>query len=277
MLKEAEVVVSGDEHVGSTMGIMPSCGITFKSGNKVLPNRLQEEMIGHWDAAWQRVAQSPKPRVLIRVGDIIEGLHNGMAQVWGTPLDQLEAAESLYSPLMQFFKHRFSVNGTPVHVGEEGCADEALAIRLGFDEVGGRRSNAQLRVSISGVLFDVSHEGPRAGSKIWNVGNSLRSFARDLVMRDVMANLTPPRVIVRAHGHRACHEHLEVDIGRHECVKVDAFLTPAWKARDDYAHKVSNYLHLSDVGLLAIHVSQGNVTGYRFDCLEFPDIGDVAV
>jgi len=272
MLLEAEISLVGDEHVGSVVGLIPSQGVMLKSGNRVSPNTLQTEIARHWDSFWDLRLKSPMPRVLFRVGDIVEGRHHDSPLSWGTPLDQLECAEGLYAPMMSAFQHWFSVNGTPVHVGEEGCADEALAVRLGFSEIGGRRSVAQARVSIAGTLFDVAHEGPRAGKLVWAIGNSLRNFARNIVMLDILSGRTPPRVIVRAHGHRKCHEYLDVD-----GVKVDAFLIPSWKARDDFGHKVSNYLHIADVGGLVIRVREGEIINWWFDCLEFSDVGEVSV
>lgn len=272
MLNEAEISFVGDEHVGSVVGLAPLQGVTLKSKNTITPNTLQLEIARHWESFWNLRMKSPMPRVLFRTGDIIEGRHHDSPQSWGTPFDQLECAEGMYAPLMSAFQHRFSVNGTAVHVGEEGSADEALAVRLGFDEIGGHRSVAQARVTIAGVLFDVAHEGPRAGNLPWTEGNALRGFARGIVMRDKLNGRIPPRVIVRAHGHKKCHVATSV-----EGIEVDAFLTPAWKARDDFGHKASNYLHLADVGGLVIRVKDGEILNFWFDCLEFSDVGETAV
>lgn len=268
MLGEAWVCVSGDEHSGSVDSLIPTAGVVLKSGNRILPNTLQTEIANHWAAYWERRLQLLGPRVLVRMGDCIEGRHHNSTESWGSELDQLECIESMYAPLMSGFEYALSVNGTAIHVGEEGCADEALANRLGFLEMGGRRSNAQIRPTIAGALFDIAHEGPRAGKMEWTKGNQLRSFARGMVIDDMAHCRKPPRVIIRAHGHHKCHETVRVNGW-----KVDAFLTPAWKARDGYAHKVASHLHLSDIGGLVIHIKDGEVVeeGTEFDCLELKD------
>lgn len=272
MLEEANLIPVGDEHTGSVVGLMAKGGFILPSGNTLGPNAFQDVILAQWNLFWEKQLISPRPRVLVRMGDAIEGVHHGSSQIWGTPFDQLGHIEGMYSPLMAAFTYRLSVNGTIVHVGDEGCADEALAKRLGFDEIGGRKSNYHIRPTIAGALCDIAHEGPRAGQMPHTEGNTLRSFARAMVYKDLAAGRRPPRIILRAHGHRKCHETVRV-----EDYVVDAYLTPSWQGRTSFGHKVSSLQVLADIGGTCIHIKNGQVIddGDPFDIVQFKDTPEI--
>ncbi len=272
MLDRAEVICVGDEHSGSTTGLMPLEGVILKDGNPILPNPIQEEVARFWAEFWERRKKSKWPKAVVRMGDGIDSLHHGSTQVWGTSGLHLDTLTQLYTPVRKMAKYAFSVNGTPVHVGDEGEADYALAQRLLFDKVGGRYSNYHARLTIAGVVFDVAHKGPSAGIYEQHRGNSLRNYAKSIIFTALRNHEVPPDVIVRAHVHRKAHETVHV-----EDWKTEAFITPSWQAKTEYAHHVTSVEHLADVGGLVLIVEKGRVVDNYFDCMTYDDTPEVHV
>src|SRR5512138_3672913 len=142
----AEVVCIGDEHVGSTTGLMPKEGVTLKDDNEILPSAIQYRIAEFFDEFWARRRRSRLPKVIIRMGDGTEGRHHDSSQIWGRPADHLRALEQLYARPREMAAYCYSVDGTDCHVGEQGTTDEQLAERLGFEKVGGNYSNPHIRV-----------------------------------------------------------------------------------------------------------------------------------
>jgi hypothetical protein len=58
-----------------------------------------------------------------------------------------------------------------------------------------------MRLTLAGLLFDVAHHGPMAGSRTWLRGNVARSYLRDRMERDFRRGYAVPRVYARAHAH----------------------------------------------------------------------------
>jgi hypothetical protein len=238
-----QVVLIGDTHVGSSMGLCPR-GYFADDGNEIKLNRLQEASLDHWSEFWKRRKAAKLPTVTILMADLIDGNHHGTSQLWTTDEQQMiEAAVMLLNPVAAFSHTVLGLRGTPAHVGASGKFDNAVCREIGARRVDGKSSAYHLKPVISGVQFDVAHHGPGVGKKVHTFGNAGRSFARNIFMLALMRKTPLPQVIVRAHVHKKLWETLH-DFG-HE---YHMLITPAWQWCTEYKYKIDTEDDIADVG-----------------------------
>ena len=270
------VVVYGDTHVGGTTALMPRSGIVLKDHEPVLPSPFQIEVIDFWNAFWDRRRTQFKQLkktlkdikfVVINMGDNREGVHHESSQVWGTPDQHTLVCIEINRPVRVMADYMFGVSGTVSHVGEEGDSDNMLADLLGYDEIYGRRCNYHIRPILSDVLLDIQHNGPSVGKLPYTIGNSLRNYARGILMTSLLKKHRPPRAIFRAHVHKKCHER--IDIENNIC---DAFITPSFgQLKTQYGHQVASEEYLSDIGGLWLILDRGEILAWDWDVLAIED------
>jgi len=147
--------------------------------------------------------------LLVHGGDAIQGTKyaNGLMDV-GLG-EQVEIAKANMEPWLDRAKRIRFVSGTPSHVQMDKVTAGALvASKLGHPDT---RAAHHLRIEIGGVLFDIAHHGPGAGSREWLEGNMARYYLRSRALKDInKLGVEPAAVYVRFHHHVWRHEPLEV-------------------------------------------------------------------
>jgi len=82
----------------------------------------------------------------------------------------------------------------------------------------------------------------------------------------------PPRVMARAHVHRKVHETVRLDE-----YETEAFITPSWQFKTEYAYKVNTLENVADVGGVVIRVEKGRILEAFFDCYQYSDTPEIHV
>jgi hypothetical protein len=263
------VAVCNDLHVGSPFAVCPARWL-LQSGNVFTPNEMQNAILAHWCACWQRVAQLRKGArlVVLVVGDTTEGLHHGSSQHITPRLDEQEAmAIAVIESALKLGKWRNRgdcirfVAGTAAHDGEGSQSLERIARNiLDVDANDGTRCvTDSLRISVNGVRFDVAHKpGSGPGSRTQTHGNAFGNWLRSLYLAGLEEG-AHPRYVLTAHHHQYLRRDVYTLRGS---VALTGFILPSWKVKDSYVYTVAPFA-LASVGMLAFDVQDdGRVTEY---------------
>ena len=260
-----QVVWISDLHVGSTVGLSP-CRWKIDEENIHKASKPQLKLYKFWTQFWTRRKKDGRPIIAIFGGDVVDGDHHNTLQIWtNDELTQVDAAVDLLKPVVNIAKKSYLLRGTTAHVGQSGRFDSLVARELGIP------AYYHLRLNVDGVVFDLAHHGPGVGKRIWNMGNSIRSYGRTIEMSHALTGRKPPDVVIRGHVHKSCHETLH---GRHT---TEIIVSPAWQLKTEYAHRVSTEDDLADIGGVVVGVYNGRVTDVEIDMMQFEQSESVAV
>ena len=274
MKKSAQVVVTSDHHIGSTVGLCPP-EVYLDDGGEYKQTKLQAEAWKFWDKdfwpyVWKQ-AQSRKT-ILVFNGDLVDGDHHATNQIWTKSVfEQVRVATDILVKHTERADASYIVRGTAAHVQPSGTAEEAIAQKVKSTRVGGApvgaRSIYHLMLNVYGVEMNIAHHGPNPGRRIWTHGNELRSYTRTIVLDGLISRgrgekVVPPDVLIRSHVHRKVQETCN-DYG-HVCL---SFVTPAWQRKTEYAHSIVSHEDISDVGGLIIDIDDGEITNAEFRIL----------
>ena len=274
MKKSAQVVVTSDHHVGSTVGLCPPV-VYLDDGGEYTPNRLQKEAWKFWEKEfWPTVWRRAKSRktILVFNGDMIDGDHHATNQIWSKSLfDQTRVATDIFVPHTEKADATYVVRGTAAHVQPSGTADETIAQKIKARRADGllvgARSVYHLMLNVYGIEMNIAHHGPNPGRRLWTYGNELRSYTRTIVLDGLISRgngiqAKVPDCLVRSHVHHRVSEVCK-DYG-HTCY---SFITPAWQWKTEYAHRVVSHEDIADVGGLIIDIDDGEITNAEFKLL----------
>jgi hypothetical protein len=275
--KSGQLVVVSDLHIGSKLGLMPPT-VELDDGNVVGQNSLQSLMWEFWTKEfWPEVAKRAKKRktVVVLNGDLVDGNHHGTNQIWSNdPIEQANVASEILAPISAKYK-TFVTRGTPAHVLASAASDEQIAREIGAakpDADRKIRSSYHLKLNVEGALFDVAHHGPGPGNRIWTFGNSLRGYARTIVLDALVQRQRPPDCIIRSHVHHKIWETVR-DYG-HRC---EAVITPAYQWKTEFGFKIHTHESVADVGGAIISIDDGKVSNVEFKLLTRSQSDNVGV
>jgi hypothetical protein len=279
--QSTQVVIISDLHVGSTLGLCPPV-VYLDDGGKYLPNELQKLSYAYWKKTfwpyvWKKAEKENRRTIVVCNAETIDGSHHGTNQIWSNqPSDQIDVAATVLDEAIHKADVRLFTRGTPAHVGESGAADEAVAKRCKATRPDGRKigplSTYHLSLNAGGVLLDISHQGPNAGSRMWTKGNGARSYARTIILDALVLHQKPPDVIVRSHYHKKLHETLR-EYGH----KTEMIVSPAWQWMTSYAFQVASFENVADIGGILISIDNGAVSDIEFKCLSVSQNDTVTV
>lgn len=262
------VAVVSDPHVGSKIGLAPP-RIDFDDGDSYEASQIQQEAWDYWKKDfWPFVWKKNRETVVVFNGDLIDGNHHGTNQIWSaSEIEQIRVAADLFDPIARKASSTYVVRGTPAHVMASGMADEAIArkIRANKSSPEGNRvatSSYHLKLNVGGVNLDIAHHGPNPGRRIWLYGNELRGYCRTIVLDALARNAKPPDAIIRSHVHHKVHETVR-DYGN----KCEAFITPAWQWKTEFAHRIVSHEDIADIGGLLIEIDGSEISNAYFRIL----------
>jgi hypothetical protein len=259
-----QVVQFGDTHVGSTMGLCP-IGYTADDGNEIHLNRLQEVLLDHWSDFWKRRFALRLPIVVLATGDLIDGNHHGISQLWTT--DEIQMRRAFVQVTQPYLNHRLvvdkiGVRGTPSHVGVSGKWDNDACEALGFRKIAGQSTSYHFVGTIAGVRFDIAHHGPSVGKYPHTRSNIATSYGRGLLSTRLLQGQEPPEVIIRSHVHRKIREYVTEPVSGRSAWLV---VTPAWQWATEFKHKIDTIDDIADVGGTSIIIENRRVAEVLFD------------
>ena len=257
MAKKGKLIVFvGDEHCGSSTGLMPPGEWQFDTGGSYNPSPAQNWIWEQWEKAWDMIATLRRGRKLIVVnnGDAVDGVHHGTREIITQNKNEQARIHCACMDWAMKKVHKFDelyyVRGTEVHVSdieEEIARDLGAEARYTNNGTDGSYVFDQLFLQPdigTEPLIDICHHGSGVGSRAWTKGNSFRSqlLSYYFFLRDT--DLTIPRYVIRAHLHtlvrRGIYDQRYI---------MEGMITPSFQLKTHFAHRIANMNPLSDIGL----------------------------
>jgi hypothetical protein len=223
-----KVVVVGDLHCGSTVGLLPPGFVTLE-GQEVRQSALQAWTWARWVefGDWARGVVGDEPYALVVLGDATEGIHHGGRQtISPEPADHVRAAEMALTPLADGADPVIVVTGTECHTGS---TEHGLAMALGAvpDPNTGRPAWDRAMVTVNGCLVCMTHHIGTT-SRVWLQGTRMSVYLANLQMECMRAGHPVPRMLVCGH----CHVFNVFEA--HGAMSVTI---PSWQSLTRFGHK----------------------------------------
>jgi hypothetical protein len=258
---DAVIVVTSDQHAGSTVAACPPDPIPADDGGAYMPSRAQVWLYERWRLFWDeaaRVRDELKPHLYGTLfnGDMLEGSHHGTTQILsGNPEAQAKVLSAVMDvPLSQEPDAIWVVRGTAAHNGNSNSGEEGTARRwrdIGLPVHGDPDTHTaswwHLRAEIGGVLIDATHHG-RTGHREHTRANAANLHAFDILMSHVKSGDRHPDLCLRAHFHRFNDSY--------DACPVRVVTTGAWQLKTEYVHK-KHADSLADIGGAIVIIRDG--------------------
>jgi hypothetical protein len=149
------------------------------------------------------------------------------------------------------------VKGTGAHTFGEGSSELLLTeLSRGYHPDIDCQAADHLLTTINDMQVDISHHGPPPGSRKWLEGNEVRYYLRDLMMRDMLEDKTPPRLIFRGHYHQYIQESLTISNKTFHTSTL--ILTPSFTFPNAYARKVVRSPSRITHGMVVVEIVDGH-------------------
>ena len=252
MSKRPVIVLAktGDQHVGSTLGLCPPEGVRLDDGGEYRPNKIQQWLYENWDNFWharvQETVRRHKAQLYVLFNgdarDTVGPGHHGTTQVITANeesqaylTDRVFGVVRALKPAKAFF-----VRGTEVHVGPSGSSEEALARWFGAvrNPETESWSSWHWRFRIYGKLIDATHH-TSMGNMPWTEQNAAIRLAATVMMEYARRKEVAPDLVVRSHVHRTADSF--------KAYPTRALILPCWQFQTGYAYRV-NPNRLPDIG-----------------------------
>jgi len=227
-----------DLHCGCRLGLCPRDGIALTDGGEYLPSSFQKTLFGWWQEFWSKwVPQvtNGEPYDVVVNGETVDGVHHkATTHISANLEDQKATAVAILHPVVKQCPGRFYVvSGTPVHSGEQGCDDEAVARELGaLKDSNGRHARYELWIDVGGALVHVSHHIGTTGSAAYESSAVMKELTEAYVEAGRWGD-RPPDVIVRSHRHR----NIEIKVPSEHGTAI-ACVTPGWQGKTPFCYRI---------------------------------------
>jgi hypothetical protein len=264
------IAIPSDQHCGSQVGLIPDTPWNLSEGGTYWPSPGQKLIYKQWMEGWDTV-KSLRGRgdrvIVVNDGDAVDGNHRGSIELVTSSVEEQERIHiECMDQAMQhigFSKKKndalIYVAGTYAHVMKGGMSEERIARDLDSYTVpavspgqpggsDGRFLRHHLRLSVNGVLLDISHHGAGASYSPANENNTLFNKIKAVYWQSVENDLEIPRYWVRAHNHQFLTAMYSRTRGT-----VEGFICPSLQLKTHYGHRVAN-LKLASIGMLIIVV-----------------------
>jgi hypothetical protein len=261
-------VITTDEHGGSIYGLM-SPDVVLESidaeGNRIpwVPQQSKTQQ-SIW--AWRNLdvqavidLAGDDEIIVHNLADVTHGLRFMSELVSTRGSDQvLIAAENQRQWLrLPNVKKLRLLKGTGVHEFGEGTTPLLVEAILRPEFPDKDISVAyHYKTEIDGLRLDLAHHGAPPGIRKWLEGNILELYARDIIIKKLLAHKEPPHLIARGHFHHF--------ITRVSTVQANGFthearvtLCPSYCMTDDHARKVGRSPDSIVIGLIALEIIDG--------------------
>jgi hypothetical protein len=197
------------------------------------------------------------PIVVIILGDLTQGTKHPDMFVSDRITDQIAIAEQAMQPIYKLPNLRAVriAVGTAAHNLGSAATEILISshLKCQYPEVDTGISYHGL-LDVDGALLDYAHHGPVVGARSWLAGNMARFYLRDLMLREIMAHRTPPKIVYRGHVHRSCYEYLKTaEYGSH------IFIVPSLAGWGNFTHQVTRSLEEMENGTLMNMVEAGEL------------------
>lgn len=252
------IILTGDHHVNSTVGLCPP-SFELDDGGTYQLNKTQRWMWAYWKECWEEAEEftkGAKRSTWIVNGDALDFDHKGRSSQYVTnnkATVQRMAVEAL-EPGLEKVDRVYFIRGTDAHTGRDGEMEEQLAQDIDITVKNGEVASwYHLQGVICGMRVDVAHH-TSMGGLAWTDKNAANKIAADAIMQYVLAGQKFPNLVVRSHVHRHADSH--------DNYPLRAMILPAWQSMTSYGAKL-NPNRLSDIGMVVLLVEDGKIVGEK--------------
>lgn len=251
--KPALVIVIGDTHCGSTLGLVHGDGCYRDDGEWHEPTAGQAWLWKCFTDFVKRAQKAARGRTVYGVlnGDLIDGNHHGSTQLISANVkDQRAIAIDALEPVTSLCDRLFVIRGTGAHAGQASQDDDAIGKELkAVKPREGAHSWWELRAEFGGVLFDISHH-TQGGGRLWTSGGPAIRLASEALMLSACHGERVPALVIRSHVHRY-HDSGDNIPG------CRAITLPALQLRTEYGYRIA--AKPADIGGLLVQCNAGNI------------------
>jgi hypothetical protein len=226
------LVLVGDLHVGSTVGVLTEGFITHE-GNEVKQNPIQKWMSGAWDDCMEfkdNIVGNDDFAIAWN-GDLIDGNHHGTKEIWSVnEADHMNAAVEFMKPLSRAAHSVYITEGTESHTKNAEHAIAKILQGMGINVITPKGKGAweSLALEIAGTIVELDHHMPTS-MRSYLEASALSIMLGDVRNQRARAGARCPDVIIRSHRHR---------FGLYEDGYGMALALPAWQALTRFGRKV---------------------------------------
>lgn len=254
------IILTGDHHVNSTVGLCPP-GFELDDGGTYQLNKTQRWMWAYWKECWEEadkfiteagISIPIKRRTWIVNGDALDFDHKGRSSQYVTnnkATVQRMAITALEPGLVKVDRVYF-IRGTDAHTGRDGEMEEQLAQDIDITVKNGEVASwYHLQGVMCGMRIDVAHHCSM-GSMVWNEKNAANKVAVDAIMQYVLADQKYPHLVIRSHVHRHADSY--------DNYPLRSIILPAWQSMTAYGNR-RNPNGLADIGMVVLLVDDGKI------------------
>lgn len=261
--------VLSDTHGGHKLGLMnPDVTLFQEAENGQLvpyqpkPTASQDYLWSLYrDHLWQVQNLAKGDRIVyIHNGDICQGNKHPSELVSTRMADQILIGVANLSVLFEskVSALRLAI-GTEAHVFGEGSAEILVAdtLKAKFPAIDIQVCHHGL-MEVGGITVDYAHHGPFTGSRAWLSGNVARYYLQSLMMEEIMAGRTPPRLVLRAHYHNWCCETVTIPLGDTDYTST-ILVTPAYCMLGEFGVKSTRSRSAIMNGMGVVEIVDGDI------------------
>ena len=259
------LILTGDHHVNSTVGLCPG-SVTLDDAGTYTPNRTQRWLWRYWRECWQEARQfiqDAERSVWIMNGDLVDADHKGRSHqyITGNKATITGMAADVIEPGLEVVDKVLIIRGTEAHTGTNGEMEEGLAKNIVKDNKTEVVTNEEAKTLswynyrgvLGGLRIDVAHH-TSMGSLAWTEKNAANKVAADVVMQYTLAGNKMPNLAIRSHVHRTADSY--------DNYPTRAIILPAWQSMTSYGAKL-NHNRLSDVGMVIFLIEDGKIVAEK--------------
>lgn len=235
------LVIIGDTHIGSSVGLMTDEHVTADDNN-IQPNPLQQWIGERWQHFWDECVPSCTGNddfAVVHIGDIIDGDHHGTFQLVTRNLtEQRTIAENILRPIRKRARRMYCVKGTESHVGNVACDEEAIARSVGFDDIDdtGNKTAWELRLQWGPHHVCFRHHiggGRSLAGQLTQLSNEMAIELHDAQKW----NVERADLMFFGHIHTAKWGGFPTERGPMEC-----YVSPSWQGVTAFGRRIGHTL-----------------------------------
>ncbi len=281
------LVVTGDHHANSTVGLCPPT-VSLDDGGYYHASAGQRWIWNCWLTFWRQVQklkdQSNCPITWLILGEIADDLKHSKTQLITTnPADIIEIGLETITHQADLVDELIVIRGTEAHTGPSACLDEEIARRLlAKRSPSGTMSHWEFRGEFSGVVIDAQHH-PAASSRVPHTrGNEAGRLASRIFYEYSIDNiirlrtgrdLAPwPHLVLRGHNHWPADSG-DNQPGGHPVAAIRAIITPSWQLPTAFGYRLGG--GRLPIGGLIITCCDGRFTVHKIYFLPQPAASEV--
>lgn len=247
----------GDSHVGLRVGLWPKNYRTEYTEKQSL-TKSQKFIQKQVDRAIKLADEPADERILVLMGDYCHGPGEDYPYEMVTTdgKEQADAFLEAISPLAARSDRIYVIDdASQHHVDPSRIVNRYIAEELG---AWGKRPYIKMELRIQGLRILLQHHGPPLGTRPHTLGDPVRRHLRDLHYEAMVRGEEAPDIVVHAHWHHYWREQLRVS-GPLGHKTLAAFYIPALCSADQRTLRNVKRLVLSDIGTLALEITDGEV------------------